>query len=71
MSIQEKVLMKKIKKREKQKLKFVQKKESEKSKEESEEPEKVKVENGLKRLQSNDEGPSKSKYVSFIYLLIF
>ncbi|XP_072383017.1 probable ATP-dependent RNA helicase pitchoune [Diabrotica undecimpunctata] len=63
MSIQEKVLMKKIKKREKQKLKFVQKKESEKSKEvlESEEPEKLKVGNGLKRLQSNDEGPSKKK----------
>ncbi|XP_028139192.1 probable ATP-dependent RNA helicase pitchoune [Diabrotica virgifera virgifera] len=63
MSIQEKVLMKKIKKREKQKLKFVQKKESEKSKEvlETDLPQKAKVGNGLKRLQSNDEGPSKKK----------
>ncbi|KAJ8961642.1 hypothetical protein NQ314_005894 [Rhamnusium bicolor] len=64
MSIQDKVLMRKIKNREKQKLKLVQKKEAEKKGKviESKEDNKSNTANGVKRLiQSDDEGTNKSK----------
>lgn len=59
MSIQDKVLMRKIKKREKQKLKLVQKKEAEKK--EGEEQLDLEVGKGVKRLPDVEEGPAKKK----------
>ncbi|XP_044258554.1 probable ATP-dependent RNA helicase pitchoune [Tribolium madens] len=65
MSIQDKVLMRKIKKREKQKLKLVQQKEKEKNKlvEEEQEEESFVPEQrkGAKRVQNEDSGPVRKK----------
>ncbi|XP_057658313.1 probable ATP-dependent RNA helicase pitchoune [Diorhabda carinulata] len=61
MSIQERVLMKKIKKREKQKLKLIQNKEAENNKDVSKIDENVEVGKGVKRVLDNEEGPIKKK----------
>ncbi|CAG9861776.1 unnamed protein product [Phyllotreta striolata] len=58
MSIQDKVLMRKIKKREKQKLKLVQKKELEVQEDENLDVEPTK---GVKRVLDNENGPAKKK----------
>lgn len=62
MSIQDKVLMRKIKKREKQKLKLVQRKEKEKLVEEEQDDECVE-QKGAKRVQHEDAGPARSEYL--------
>jgi hypothetical protein len=78
MSIQDKVLMRKIKKREKQKLKLVQQKESQKKEKLVQEEEDLNdglaftPSKGVKRVQNEELGPAKSEYfIFYVWLTCF